>query len=207
MKKLLLTLCLLVAATGYAQERYVFFLHNMWLELNDVDAPHPEFGRAEYHEIIAKLRKEGLTVISELRPRGTNGNAYAVKVAKQIDSLMKTGVPASHITVAGTSKGGFITMFTSGIVKNSGINYVLIGCCTGEDEVTDDNIHLFGNVLSIFEESDRFQSCQKLKAKRGNDVKQFKEIELHTGLKHGFLYKALDGWIKPTARWAKAVYE
>jgi hypothetical protein len=107
--------------------------------------------------------------------------------------------------VAGTSKGGFITMFTSGILKNPDINYVLIGCCE-EGSLTDDSVHLYGNILSIYEKSDRFHSCQKQKAKKGNNVKRFKEIELNTGLKHGFLYKAMDEWIVPASKWAKGNY-
>ena len=157
-------------------------------------------------EVLDKFRQEGVVVISEQRPKGTNGNIYAVKVSKQIDSLLKKGVPASHITVAGTSKGAYITMFVSGIMKNTEINYVIIGVCTG-NEVMDDSVHLFGNILSVYEKSDIYHSCQKVKAKPGNDVKHFKEIELQTGLKHGFLYQAMDEWIKPTAAWAKGNYK
>lgn len=205
MKKLLFILCLSFVTHADAQN-YIFFLHNMWLELYGTDVPHAEYGKAQYHEILDKFRQQGLIVISELRPKGTNGNVYAVKVANQIDSLLKKGVPASHITVAGTSKGGFITMYTSGILKNKDINFVLIGCC-GEQSVSDDSVHLYGNVLSIFESSDAYHSCQKVKAKPGNDVKRFKEIELHTGLKHGFLYKAMDEWILPASAWAKQNYK
>jgi hypothetical protein len=206
MKKLLLISCLLLAAANTQAQHYLFFLHNMWVELNGTEVAHPEYGKTEYNEAVAKFRKEGLIVISEQRPKGTNGNEYAVKVAHQIDSLLKKGVPASHITVAGTSKGGFITMYTSGILKNTDINYVLIGCCSEQAEA-DDAIHLYGNVLSIYEESDAYHSCQQVKAKPGSDVKHFKEIELHTGLKHGFLYKAADNWIKPTAEWARGNYK
>ncbi|MBS1772177.1 MAG: alpha/beta hydrolase [Bacteroidetes bacterium] len=207
MKKLLL-ICLVCLTTHAQAQQYVFFLHNMWLELVDtnINTPHPEYGRAQYYEVIDKFKKAGLTVISELRPRGTNGNVYAIKVAHQIDSLLKKGVPASHITVVGTSKGGYITMCVSGIMKNTAINYVLVGCCE-DDELTDDAIHLLGNILSIYETSDKYNSCQQIKAKPGNDVKRFKEIVLHTNLKHGFLYRAMDEWIKPASRWAKGDYK
>lgn len=205
MKKLLLVCCLLMAVNVHGQY-YLFFLHNMWIELNGLDVPHPEYGKAQYHEIISKFKKEGLTVISEQRPAGTNGNVYAIKVARQVDSLLKKGVPASHITVAGTSKGGYITMFTSGILKNANLNLVLIGCCE-ESSLQDDSVHLYGNVLSVYEKSDRFGSCQRQRVKLGNDVKRFKEIELHTGLKHGFLYRAMDEWIKPASEWAKGNYK
>ena len=38
-------------------------------------------------------------------------------------------------------------------------------------------------------------------------INHFKEIELNTGLKHGFLYIASDEWIKPCKMWAKRNYE
>lgn len=204
MKKLLFLLLLCLYGNANAQN-YLFFLHNMWLELYGTEAAHPEYGKAQYQEIIEKFRKQGFVVISELRPKGTNGNVYAVKVAHQVDSLLKAGVPASHITVAGTSKGGFITMFTSGILKNREINYALIGCCNDE-AVQDDSVHLYGNVLSVYEASDAFHTCQEVIVKKGNDVKRFKELQLHTGLKHGFLYRAMDEWIMPVAKWAKQDY-
>jgi len=206
MKKLLLIIILLSATANVHAQNYLFFLHNMWLELYGTEGVHPEYGKAEYHEIVDKFKKEGFVVISELRPKGTNGNVYAVKVAKQVDSLLKKGVPASHITVVGTSKGAYITMFVSGIMKNTAINYVLVGVCT-DDEVRDDSVHLYGNILSVYEKSDIYHSCQKVRVKPGNNITVFKEIELHTGLKHGFLYKAMDEWIKPASAWAKQVYK
>lgn len=206
MKRLITLLFLTSYLSASGQQNYLFFLHNMYLELYGTEGVHPEYGKAEYNEIIDKFRKEGLIVISELRPKGTDGNIYASKVVRQIDSLIKTGVSPSHITVAGTSKGGYIAMYTSGILKKSDVNYVLIGCC-GAQSVADDDIHLYGNILSIYENSDAYGSCQNTKMKPGSDVKHFKEIELHTGLKHGFLYKASDGWIKPTATWAKQDYK
>jgi len=32
-------------------ERYIFFLHNRFLEEHGLNEKHPEFGRTEYHEI------------------------------------------------------------------------------------------------------------------------------------------------------------
>ncbi|WP_334127026.1 hypothetical protein [Empedobacter brevis] len=38
-------------------------------------------------------------------------------------------------------------------------------------------------------------------------INYFEEIELDTGLKHGFLYKALDEWIESDKKWAQRNYE
>ena len=207
MKKLPLFLFLTFFCCSAFAQRYVFFLHNMFLEQQGIDGVHPEYGRAEYKEILDAYKKEGFVVISELRAKNTDAFAYAQKVAGQVDSLLKLGVPAAHITVIGTSKGGYIAMYTSALLKNRELNYVFIGCC-GEGNLSDDKIHFYGNVLSVYERSDVIgRSCQKEHVKAGNDVIRFKEIELNTGLKHGFLYKPLDGWIKPSVAWAKGDYE
>ena len=38
-------------------------------------------------------------------------------------------------------------------------------------------------------------------------INHYKEIELNTGLKHGFLYKPLAEWVEPVVRWAEADYQ
>ena len=37
-------------------------------------------------------------------------------------------------------------------------------------------------------------------------IKHFKEIELNTGMGHGFLFKPLKEWIEPTIKWANGNY-
>lgn len=87
------------------EERYVFFLHNRFLETNSLKTPHPEYGKTEYLNILNTFKAEGFTVISEQR------------------------------------------------------------------------------------------------------VGNFKEVELATGLGHGFLFKPLHVWIQPTVKWAKGNYK
>jgi hypothetical protein len=186
-------------------QRYVFFLHNMWLELESKDTPHPEYGLCEYDEIITSFRRKGFIVISEIRPKGTNGNIYAEKIAKQVDSLIARGVRPGSITVIGTSKGGYITQRVSGLVKNTNVNYVFVGCCS---EKTDEPVTpWYGNILSIYERTDKWISCQNEKKLAGNNIARFKEIELNTERKHGFLYKALPDWIEPASKWANQKYD
>ncbi len=48
---------------------------------------------------------------------------------------------------------------------------------------------------------------QRLKEKSMHKINYFEEIELDTGLKHGFLYKALDEWIESDKKWAQRNYE
>ena len=206
MKKiLLLFLCLnlgsMLAQQKTAPTRYIFFLHNMFIELHGLEGSHPEYGRAEYKEIVQAFEKQNFTVISEIRPKNTEVKAYAAKVAAQIDSLLKKGVSPGHITVIGTSKGGAIAMNVSVLAKNSGLNFVFIGCCVPD---TDREQTFHGNILSIYEQGDT-QSCAFVQKPNGA-VKHFKETELHTGKKHGFLYKPLKEWIEPSAGWASQEY-
>lgn len=188
-------------------QHYVFFLHNKFIEENYLNDSHPEYGKAEYFQIVSAFKRRGLTVISEIRPRNTDAHDYAAKVVGQIDSLLQTGAKASHITVIGTSKGGYIAQFTSSLLKNPDVNYVFIGSCDEEDVTKIPEINFSGNILSIYEKSDGPHSCQNMKMKSSNVVGRFEEIELNTGLKHGFLFKAMPEWIDPSAKWAKGNYD
>jgi D-alanyl-D-alanine carboxypeptidase len=69
------------------------------------------------------------------------------------------------------------------------------------------NVKYYGNILSIYEKTDRWHSCREMRTRSGANVVRFKEIELNTGIKHGFLYKALDKWIEPAAQWAQHHYD
>lgn len=206
MKKILLLLILCTTLHANAQQ-YLFFLHNAFLELQGEEGVHPEYGKAEYSAIKQKFSNAGFVVISELRKRGTDAHEYAEKVSKQVDSLLKKGVKAKDITILGTSKGSYIAMCVSGLQKNKQLNFVFIGCC-GEDMLVNDRLRFYGNVLSIYEETDSLgRSCNAQRKQAGDKVVRYKEIELHTGKKHGFLYKPLDEWIEPAVKWAKQDYK
>lgn len=185
-------------------QKYIFFLHNRYLQEFGLESVHAEYGRVEYPEIIEAFQKQKINVISEVRPKNTNWKEYALKVKSQIDSLLDKGIKPEHITVVGTSMGGYIAQEVSGLMKNKSIKYVFIGCCSDEDSSDPNSPVFYGSVLSIHEKSDALAgSCMKMKEKAGSNVTKFKEIELNTGLKHGFLFKALPQWLEPTIRWAK----
>jgi dienelactone hydrolase len=203
MKNLLLAFILLLSTNTLSAQKTIIFLHNAFLENYTLDDVHPDYGKCEYKQILAAFTKANFRVISEIRPKNTKPIEYSKKVIHQIDSLIALGTKPSDITVVGTSRGGYIAQYVSTAMKNKDINYVLIGCCSDDDIAGMPAISLTGNILSIYEQSDTMgQSCQKLKD-RSKGVQHFKEIELTTGLKHGFLYKALDAWIQPCIQWAQ----
>ena len=147
-------------------------------------------------------------VFSEKRSPKANERAFANKVISQIDSLISKGVQPNHITVIGTSKGGYIAQFVSTFAKNPDLNFVFIGSFQDSDIEEISEIQFCGNILMIYEKSDIY-GVSAINRKKTSTLKinRFKEIELNTGLKHGFLYIASDEWIKPCKMWAKRNYE
>jgi len=216
-QKLLLTILFtaLYTFTAFSQEktpnkdqRYIFFLHNKFIEENDLKTAHPEYGKAEYNEILASFRKDNFIVFSEKRKKNTNAADYAEKIVKQIKNLLKKGVSPNKITVIGTSKGGYIAQFVSTYLANPDVNFVFIGCFRDVDIEEIPDINFCGNILTIYEKSDIYGvSAVRRKETSKLKVNHFKEIELNTNLKHGFLYKALDEWIVPCKKWANGNYQ
>jgi hypothetical protein len=194
--------------TTNKEQRYIFFFHNKFVEENDLSVAHPEYGKAEYNEIIDSFKKDNFIVFSEKRSKNTNAARYAEKVVKQIKKLIKEGISPNKITVIGTSKGGYIAQYVSTYLANPDVNFVFIGSFMDRDIEESPDINFCGNILTIYEKSDIYGvSAIKRKETSKLKINHFKEIELHTNLKHGFLYKALDEWIVPSKKWANGNYD
>jgi hypothetical protein len=205
----LLTLAL--SATTFAQNtygvpqkidttaRYLFYLHGRIVE--DGRRPKsPQFGFYEYDQILETLRARGFVVISEQRTKGTEIEQYAATVADQVRGLLKAGVPPQQITVVGASQGSWIAMLASTYLKNRSLNFVFIAGCSA-DEGFLKQVDWHGNVLSIYERTDRVGSCEKYRAD-ATGVGKYEEKELNTGQRHGFIYRPMSEWIEPTVAWA-----
>src|SRR4051812_6399734 len=84
-------LILVVVAKG---QRYIFYLHGKIIEdqgIHAVDAVHG-YGAYEYEKILQAFRSGNFIVMSEARPQNTNPEKYALRIAAQVDSLLKKGV-------------------------------------------------------------------------------------------------------------------
>lgn len=189
------------------EERFIFFLHNRFLETHDLNELHPEFGRTEYREIINEFKNNGFTVISEKRNGNVNARDYALGVINQIDSLIKHGAEPNKITVIGTSKGGYIAQYVSTLANNPNLNFIFIASFRNSDIQNIPEINYCGNILTIYEKTDPFGvSAVERKENSTCKIKHFKEIELNTGMGHGFIFKALKEWIEPSIKWANGNY-
>lgn len=202
------SIIVLLLACKNNDERYIFFLHDRFLELHALDALHPEYGKSGYLDIISEFENHGFNVISEKRNGNVNAREYAQLVTLQIDSLIKKGIPANHITVVGSSKGGYIAQYVSTFAHNPNLNFVFIASFRESDLLEIPEIDYCGNILNIFEASDPYGvSAQSRLEGSSCSSGHFKEIELHTGLKHGFLFRPLSAWMEPTLLWAKGHYD
>lgn len=185
------------------QKQYIFFLHNKFLEGHSGDEAHPKYGIVEYEKMLHELKDSSNIVLFEKRKPNTDPAVYALKIKKQIDQLIKKGIKAENIAVVGTSQGGYIAQYISYYAKNPELKFVFIGASFKDDSLEkDENFRLYGKILSITEKSDDGHvPLSKEERFIRSDIKNFKEIELNTGLNHGFLFKALDAWIIPTKEW------
>jgi CubicO group peptidase (beta-lactamase class C family) len=189
------------------QSRYIFFLHNRFLENHELNEPHKQYGKANYQAILDSFSHAGFIVLSEKRKPNTNAQGYAKKVVAQIDSLLQLGIAPNHITVIGTSKGGYIAQYVSTYLANPKINFVFIGCYMSNDLIDFPDITFCGNILEIYEHTDSLGVSAINKALASPfAIPHYREVELFTNRQHGFLYKALTQWIRPCIQWAQGDY-
>ena len=207
---LLLSLLSCKKSTGQIDnsKKYIFFLHNAFLETHELNEEHPEYGRAEYSEILQRFKDNNFNVISEKRTTSVDVADYAMTVVEQIEELIANGIDAINITVIGTSKGGYIAQYVSTIANNPKLNFVFIGCFRESDIQNIPDINWCGKILNIYEKSDPAgNSGLSRKETSSCQIENYEDLELNTGLRHGFLFKALDAWMQPAMDWADGNYE
>jgi len=181
--------------------RYLFYLHGAIIERAGVRPTHPKFGIYEYRKILEVFAEHGFVVISEARPAGTDGTAYAATVADKVRALIKGGVPLEHITVVGFSKGGGIAITASSILSEKSLSFVFMGAC-GPWLDSRPEIVPHGRLLALREASDNLVgSCEALFARAvGNGER--KEITLELGGGHGAFYRPRPEWVELVVEWA-----
>jgi predicted esterase len=184
------------------KSHYLFFMHGKIVEKKGLPASSRRYGDYEYQNILDTFASNGFNVISEARSHRTDIYDYATDVAEKVEQLLNSGVPASHITVSGFSKGGRMTLVVSSLLNNKDLNYVVLAGCRTSD-IEKFILNPSGRVLSIFDSNDdSFESCSEIFSE-GKDNLYSREIILNTGDGHGAFYSAMPEWVTPMIEWAK----
>jgi hypothetical protein len=188
-----------INATGY----YMFYLHGGVVTVKGDNATTdaaPQFGPYQYSRILDTLRAHGFYVISERRLPSVEDSVYVRKIAQQVDTLLKAGVPVRDIILVGASAGSDIVLQVSERLKNPQIKYVIMGGCYPSTIKHYSRIRIAGRFLSIIESSDPHGPCVEI-FKDHKQIKDFHEVKLETGLNHGFIYKPYSAWLNPLVQW------
>ena len=209
--KMVVALLLVLGSVGNdttAEEpnRLIFYLHGRILEEQGLGATSEVFGHYDYEGIVQELGRRGHTVVSEIRSKNTDATNYAEKVAAEIRKRMADGIPASHITVVGASKGAAITVLVSNLLRNRQIKYVTLAICAEQtnDYFEKNGVCVYGEVLSVYETSDEIAgSCESLFNRCSSELAAHEEIVTNLGNGHGMVYKPYEEWVGPTLRWAE----
>ncbi len=183
-------------------KRYLFYLHGLIVEEAGIRPKSEEHGYYEYQLILEELAKEGFIVISEARKKGTEIQPYAENIASQVKQLLASGVSPADITIVGASKGGIISAYVSSMLREKQINYVFLAGLF-EKCLIDENLKLYGNVLSIHDRSDKLSITPALYFQRSEGLGQYKQIVLTLDTGHGLIYKPYREWIDPLLAWIK----
>jgi len=183
-------------------KRYLFYLHGLIVEVAGIRPKSEEHGYYEYELILEALAKKGFIVISEVRGKGTDIKHYAENIASQIKKLLVNGVSPENITVVGASRGGVIGAYISNLLRKKEMNYVFLAGLF-EKYLDDENLKLYGNVLSIHDRYDTFSITPTLYFQRSEGLGTFKEIVLNLDIGHGLIYKPYREWIDPILEWMK----
>jgi len=180
--------------------KHVFYLHGMIIEVQGVNAVSDDFGPYKYNSIIDSLDAAGYQVHSEVRTAKNDFNAFCQKVSREIDQLILDGVSPRAITVIGASKGAKMAMQISDLNIQT-VNYVLLGANSdGTEQRFDWELH--GHILGIYEKSDKVAGKDySYWINRSPEAKEFEQLEINTGLGHGFLYRPIKEWLGPAKVW------
>jgi len=189
--------------------RYVFYMHGAWLEEHSEGERDRRYGLYRYTDILNALADKGFVVVSEKRAGRTNPKEYVPKIAKRVRKLIKKGVPPSHITVSGFSRGGAMTLEVAMMLQNPNVNFVVLsGCGIGNYAKGYQRFlkrgagRMAGRMLSIYDSRDTDGgTCTEAFSNAG--LSEAKEIVLKVGSGHAVFFQPQAEWIDPMVAWAK----
>jgi pimeloyl-ACP methyl ester carboxylesterase len=190
--------------------RHLFYLHGAWVEHSGPERRHPRHGAYEYPAIVRTLVERDFVVISEARKGEIDTEAYAGKVTAQVRRLLGDGVPPSHITVIGHSKGGSMALIAASELREEKVNFVIMAGCGKRGSGFGRSFERFlerraarlrGRILSIYDASDRVAGSCRAAFEKGK-LSESEELVLDTGLGHGLFWSPRAVWIDEVVKWA-----
>ncbi|MGW8193112.1 MAG: alpha/beta hydrolase [Desulforhopalus sp.] len=181
-------------------KRYLFYLHGLIVEMAGTRPKSEEHGYYEYDLILKELARTGCIVISEVREKNTQIEAYAEKIANQIKQLVQKGVPAANIIVVGASKGGIIAAYVSNGLQDKEVNYLILAGLF-EKCLVDADLKLYGKVLSIHDRADSQSMTPEIYFDRSKGLGNFQKIVLNLDIGHGLIYRPYREWLDPMLTW------
>jgi len=196
--------------------RHIIYLHGRIVQVTQSTRPHdPEYGYYELDQILDAFRRRGFVVSGAIRPRGDTVERAADRVVTEARALLASGVPADHITVVGASMGAAIALVAAARLQNPRVRYCILGDCLSEGvrSVTASEGHApSGAFLEIREASDlSTRACPPPPSAWSSPAAPnapppaiiAREIVIHTGSGHGFLFRPIPEWLDPVVRWAR----
>lgn len=183
-----------------SNEHYVFYSHGYIVEGEHIRPRHPKYGIYDFPAIKKALADPAYNLIVYHRKKGTAPFLFAKKLAADVDILLNAGVPESHISLVGFSRGGALSILAANELKRTNINLIILAGCASLIK-KHPSVRAYGKVYSIFERSDQVGSCQFLIDR--SEATKFEEISINTGLSHGAFYKPKDEWVLPVKKWLK----
>jgi acetyl esterase/lipase len=120
----------------------------------------------------------------------------------QVKKLLASGVSPGNIVIVGASKGGIISAYVSSMLEEKEIHFLFLAGLF-EKCLTDKNLKLHGDILSIHDRSDKLSITPALYFERSKGLGQFKDIVLALDIGHGVIYRPYREWIDPLLAWLK----
>lgn len=191
-----------------ARPRHIIYLHGRIVQDQQIRRPrHPQYGYYELDKILEAFRGRGFVVSGEIRPKNATLSDSADRVVEQVRKLLDSGLPAGDVTVVGASMGAEIALLASARLQNPDVRFAILGACLSESVtgvVAEEGKGPSGRLLTIREASDDVTgTCPSWKQDPAQGpTLVVREIVIHTGLHHGFLYRPLPEWLSPVVEWA-----
>lgn len=183
-------------------DKYVFYSHGFIVEGTNERPKHKVWGVYDFPAVKAALKDDSYHLLAYHRPAKTNPNIYAKQLAQEVNTLIEQGVAPENITILGFSRGGAISIATSNALASDKVKTIILAGCAGAI-AKNPEIHLYGQVYSIYETSDQVGSCQFV-IDRSKNVVSFEELAISTGKSHGAFYRPIAEWVEPVKKWIKS---